>query len=464
MRWGRQIQVEPARSLTLLILIFGFCAVLALNLPGHLSLDSLVQLDDGRSGRYHTWHPPIMAWMLGLEDTIWRGAGLFVVGDAALLFGALAALVIACPRIGWIGPLAASFFVLSPLCLIYQGIVWKDILYADTSIAGFILLALYGARLRAGREWVGLVVAAFVLFSVAALARQNGFVSVLSGAVGLICLRSRRPERVAMWRHGLWGVGAVFGSMIFVLVASAALDTRRIDEPGNAAQFQALQQWDLVGGVAHDPQVDLSELRPARLQVMVREAARHNYTPARVDPVAALTKLSDLMTNDSGDVSGSWRKMILSDFPAYAAHRWAVFYWTLFTPDIDQCLPVFTGIDGPRTLVARLGLKNGQSERDLGLEAYASVFFHTPIYSHAAYALAAMILIGVFLRRGGSMDVCMIAMLVNALIFTASFMVISFACDYRYLYALDLSVMTAGVYLAAHRRAAHMAPEPQQRS
>jgi hypothetical protein len=457
------LQFEPARSLTLLILTLGFCAVLVLNLPGHLSLDSLVQLNDGRSGRYHTWHPPIMAWMLGLGDAVWRGAGLFVVGDAAMLFGALAALVIACPRIAWSGPFVAGALVLSPLCLIYQGIVWKDVLYADTSIAGFVLLAVYGARLRLGHERLGFVVAAFVLFSVSALARQNGFVSVLSGAVGLVCLRSRRPERVAIWRQGLWGVGSTIACMALVVTASAALDTRRVDEPGNAAQFQALQQWDLVGGVAHDPNLDLSALKPERLQVMVREAARHRYTPARVDPVAALTNLSDLMTKDSGDVSRSWRKMILSDFPAYAAHRWAVFYWTLFTPDIDQCLPVFTGIDGPRTLVARLGLKNGQSERDLGLEAYAGVFFHTPIYSHAAYALAALILIGVFVRRGGPMDICMIAMLANALVFTASFLVISFACDYRYLYALDLSVMTAGVYLAAHPREIPMAPEPQQR-
>jgi len=49
-------------------------------------------------------------------------------------------------------------------------------------------------------------------------------------------------------------------------------------------------------------------------------------------------------------------------------------------------------------------------------------------------------------RRPG--DLAIAAMLASALAFTACFVIISFACDYRYLYALDLSVMAALFHLA----------------
>ena len=43
-------------------------------------------------------------------------------------------------------------------------------------------------------------------------------------------------------------------------------------------------------------------------------------------------------------------------------------------------------------------------------------------------------------------------MLLSALTFSASFALISIACDYRYLYDLDLSTMAAGLYAAASAR------------
>jgi len=40
------------------------------------------------------------------------------------------------------------------------------------------------------------------------------------------------------------------------------------------------------------------------------------------------------------------------------------------------------------------------------------------------------------------------AMLASALAFAASFLVISIACDYRYLYFLDLAAMAGALYVA----------------
>jgi hypothetical protein len=450
---GEAVNPWPLR-ITLAVLILGFGAVVAVNWPGHLSFDSLVQLNDGRTGRYHTWHPPIMAWLLGLGDRLLRGPGLFTAFDAGLFFASLAALAIGRRGVSWTGPIVALALVLSPLVLIYQGIVWKDVLYANASVAGFVALYLAEAAARRRRTRILLFSVAFAALALAALARQNGAVSVFIGALAVAWMTLRRagPD----WRRAM---GAALGraglalALTAVVVAGvgAALDTRRIDDPGDAAQFQALQQFDLIGGLAHDPHLDLSALKPPALATRVRDAAARSYTPARVDTVARIPSLSDALTKDNKGVSTAWRAMLRDHPGAYIAHRRDVFWWTLFTPDLAQCLPVFTGVDGPPPLVKALGLVNHQDARDLALEDYASHFYATPIFSHATYGLAALVVLGILARRGRPGDGAMAALLVSALAFTACFVIISFACDYRYLYALDLSVMVAAFHLALGR-------------
>jgi len=435
------------------VLLLGFTAVVLVNWPGHLSFDSIVQLSDGRAGRYHTWHPPIMAWMLGLCDRLVPGPGLFMAFDAGLLFASLAGLTIGRLRVRWRGPMVALAIVLSPLVLIYQGIVWKDVLYANASVAGFVALYLSDAVATTRRQRIGLLGVAFAVLALSALARQNGAVSVIAGAAAVAWTTLRRAGPA--WRQAIKSalgraVVALALTALSVAAVSAALDTRRIDDPGDAAQFQALQQFDLIGGVAHDPSVDLSALKSPALEARVRSAA-HAYTPARVDTVAQIPGLSDALTNDDKGVSAAWRVMLRDHLGAYIAHRRDVFAWTLFTPDLNQCVPVFTGVDGPPRLVKALGLVNHQDARDLALEDYANRFYATPVFSHAAYGLAALILCVLLVRRGRPGDAAMAAMLASALAFTACFVIISFACDYRYLYALDLSVMVAVFHLALGR-------------
>jgi len=52
------------------------------------------------------------------------------------------------------------------------------------------------------------------------------------------------------------------------------------------------------------------------------------------------------------------------------------------------------------------------------------------------------------IRRRRAADMTIAALLLGALAFAASFLVISVACDYRYLYLLDLAAMTGALYLA----------------
>jgi hypothetical protein len=52
------------------------------------------------------------------------------------------------------------------------------------------------------------------------------------------------------------------------------------------------------------------------------------------------------------------------------------------------------------------------------------------------------------LLRRRPADVAVAGLLLGALMFTATFVVLSIACDYRYLYALDLAAITGSLYVA----------------
>jgi uncharacterized membrane protein YphA (DoxX/SURF4 family) len=62
-------------------------------------------------------------------------------------------------------------------------------------------------------------------------------------------------------------------------------------------------------------------------------------------------------------------------------------------------------------------------------------------------------MIALFARRRAA-DIAIAFMLLATFAFTASFFVISIACDYRYLYFLDLATLVAAFYVAFDWRSA----------
>jgi hypothetical protein len=72
--------------------------------------------------------------------------------------------------------------------------------------------------------------------------------------------------------------------------------------------------------------------------------------------------------------------------------------------------------------------------------------------SHSAFLVFCLAeLLFLLVRRRGT-DLAMCAMLGGALAFTASFFFVSIACDYRYLYLLDLAALSAAFHIAADPR------------
>jgi cation transport ATPase len=116
---------------------------------------------------------------------------------------------------------------------------------------------------------------------------------------------------------------------------------------------------------------------------------------------------------------------------------------------------IIIGVDnGSQELLQMSGLKARRSERDDLAEDYASNFYGTPVFSHVAWG--AVLLIGMALalrdlRRGARRAdlIAVVAMGVAAFLYVAAFFVISGACDYRYMYFLDVAAMAMLVHRAA---------------
>ncbi|MEI9995856.1 MAG: hypothetical protein WDM91_14765 [Rhizomicrobium sp.] len=437
-------------------ILAGSVAAIAVNWPGHLSYDSILQLLQGRTGLYNTWHPPVMAWLLGLFDAVVPGAGLFVVFDVALGFGAFFGVLLLAPdRARWRLPALAAIFVLSPQLLLYQGLVWKDVLFADAGVAGFVCLAhafLHWDRRRRSGIWLA---ASVLLLSLAATTRQNGMILLpfAATAVGWTAAAGHGTWR----RAALLGGGFLVATLGLALAANALLDLRSNGDSGPAEQLHLLQIYDLSGAVARDPAIRLDILADddPELERAIRGDGARLYTPMRNDPIASSPTMQAALRDADTDALGAeWRSLVVRHPWTYLEVRAADFYWILLTPDVAASRPVFVGVEGPAPELHRLGIAPRRDARDVALDRYGKAFFGTPVFSHAFFVLAAGASLWVLLRRRRTADVALAAMLASAFAFAASFFAISISCDYRYLYVLDLSAMVALFYLALDWRRA----------
>jgi hypothetical protein len=447
-------RARPAAELaTAAIIVAGAAVTLALDWPGHLSYDSVIQLLEGRTGVYGTWHPPVMSWLLGVFDALVPGAGLFVLFDVALAFGAFVSLI-RFGSVSWTASTVAVLCVLSPQLLLYQGIVWKDVLFADAAVAGFVCLAHAAHDWSAIRVRIALIVFAFVFFVLAALARQNGINAGLAGAIALGWIAARQSNGTR-WRHALaYGGGALLCAVILGACASAALYARSDADPdewGPIVQTKLLQNYDIVGMVAARPGLELTKLDDTEpdLAKAIRTDGVRLYTPQRNDTLASSAPLQTALVNsEASEIRDQWIDLILHHPGLYLATRARAFDWVALTPQIGRCVPFIVGVGGPANEMQRLGLKLRLDARDAALQNYASLFVGTPVFSHATFALIALLALYPLLRRRRPEDIAIAFMLVGSFAFTFSFFVISIACDYRYLYALDLSAMLAAFYVA----------------
>ena len=169
---------------TIVILAY-WLIVLAVNAPGQLSYDSVIQLWEGRTGDYRSMHPPIMSALLGLFDRALSGTLLYVVFASGLFI--LALLIVVRPGIASdlrsrLLCVLFGLLLLNPMMVVYQGTVWKDVLFANIVALSFSLV-IFSGNIQPSMKGMVFLVAAAVLSGFAVLVRQQGLIVAVGVAV-----------------------------------------------------------------------------------------------------------------------------------------------------------------------------------------------------------------------------------------------------------------------------------------
>jgi uncharacterized protein (TIGR03382 family) len=247
----------------------------------------------------------------------------------------------------------------------------------------------------------------------------------------------------------IYGLGFPAVSAGLFIAASAAMATRIEPPDGDSGAWTALQTYDVVAAAARDPALRLRvlEVSDPSLARRIRSGGVAAYAPSRVDSIQAL--IDGMDDTDAEPIAAQWRDLIWRHPLLYLRLRAEAFRWVFLTPAPAECVFVVTGVAGPTEEMATAGLKPRRTATDTALAGYALSFSGTPVYSHGAYAAVGLALLVSLLRRRRPADIAVAGMLVSALTFAASFAVISIACDYRYLYDVDLAVIAAALYGAA---------------
>jgi hypothetical protein len=292
-----------------------------------------------------------------------------------------------------------------------------------------------------------------VLLAVAVQVRQNGVIAGIMASLALGWIGSG-----GRWRRGLaWGLGGLAAVMLLSrIMTTLALGGMAVtpDTPSADATktgISILQKYDVIGAAALDPtyRLDIMDKENPRATAIIRERAKLDYSGRRVDFIDRDPAISQAMWQIPDTVaSRQWVDLVTRHTGLYLRLRWEDFRWTFVPPVIDFCLPVYVGVDAPAQLLNGLALQRRYVQSDVELTNYASWFLDTPAYSHLAWALVSLVLAGLLLLRRQPADIAMAAMQLAGVGFSASFFLITIACDYRYLYFTDLAALVGLVYLA----------------
>ncbi|MDR3526771.1 MAG: hypothetical protein P4L57_05785 [Rhizomicrobium sp.] len=436
------------------IVLLGGLTIYAVNYPGSMEFDSFVQWLEGRRGIYGYWHPPVMSWILGVFDTLpGPVAGWFTGMDMLLAFGALAALLWLPKRVSWAAACVAAAMLLLPQLVLIEAVVWKDTLFADAALLATVLIGLAVKHWPERRWRFALLAAASVFLALAVLTRQNGIVIVPCIATGLaIAVR----HLAGHWRRGAaYGAGLFTLTVALALAGNAALQLRWDGVPSSEQQFKVLRLYDISGMLRRDPSLKISVMdrEAPGLAHLVRSWTVKVWTPLKNDTMES-PAIDDAITTIPASVyAKQWRALVGERPWLYLKVRAELFRWVFQPPDVGLCHPFHVGNQPGLEPLDGYVIVRRMDAHDLALKHYGEFFlWHTPVFSHALFALLGLGALGLLIRRREPADIVMASLIVADFVFTATFFVISIACDYRYLFLIDLTALASTLYIAADWR------------
>lgn len=417
----------------LLAVWFGF--VLILNFPGHLSLDALVQISEGKSGVFESWNPQFISIVFGRLAEAAKTPAILMLISAALLGLSLRSIVMAAGPLRGSGLLLSGGMLFAPILLIYPAIIWKDVWFGHASLAAFaIAVHLHEHARPSGWRSTGLRMAALALMAFGVLSRQT---AILVAAVACVGLAAASPWVTRFSDSRKLAVNAMINLAILMVLSSTmhlssqALVTRAAGAPVQTG-LKLIMTYDMAGILHRVPDANLSRFDAAGVDSPpIRQAALRTYRADRIDTLE-WPQSHEFAHLAPGELRRQWLDLILENPGAYLRHKLSAYSWLVGLEDQSRCTPIFLGFGAPE-LVQAAGIRQQPTTHFSDLFRYTKHWIGSPYFSPAAWGLISMCVLFLMIRRGwGHHPIAW--MQVASLLFLVSYLPLSIACDFRYTY------------------------------
>lgn len=290
---------------------FAFFVCVFLLWPGLMRPDSIIQMQQGITGIFSDFHPPMMGVIWRIFSGLYIGPGVLFILHLALYWGAVALFGYAqLHRAHWVYIIAFL-----PPVFAYQLLVIKDVSFVNAYLFCAAWLHFYSMRNVSPRP-----LSLFGWFLVA----FYGTCVVHQAIIVLpwLCVWFAKfywPRRAKEW--------IMKGFILFVVLAAGVeIFNRTMAVSSNRSQHNKL--YDLAGiSVNLGDSVFPEYIKQYKLYNF--ERIKNLYNPNRVDDLVFISD-SPLPTSSSAEnlksLNSAWISAIFSYPIAYLKHRWNVFY------------------------------------------------------------------------------------------------------------------------------------------
>ena len=410
----------------------GFALTLYVFYPGIMTFDALYVYKDMAKGFYGDWQSPVMIVLWSLIDPIAPGSASMFLLIATFYWLAFGLLALTMARHSVWPALALLLLAVSPPAFVFVGIIWRDVLFANTWLLAAALS--FAATNRDSKLRVPAQAMALGLLALGVLLRPNAL-----AAAPILAAYILWPTRFSWKRAAILYAPAALGLFGLVQVVYYNVLGATRQQP-----LHPIMVFDL-GGISH---FATTNVFPGSWTADETALITHGcYQPIAWDiywtqePCQFVMKyLEREKLFASPALTDAWKHAIVSHPTAYLQHR-AAFMWnfltganlTMWTLDLDDTSKIIFA-DNPRLMA---------------LKTLHDALKPTPLFRAGSWLLICIAVCAFAWRaRNTPSGAFAIGVCGSAAVYTLTFFAVGVASDFRYGYWAVLAGITGVIALA----------------